>query len=224
MKSKLHLLSVLCVAFIFSCSTEQVEGTPEQNYFRVSEYTVNNSASSRSVNEETPCFTVDLVAGQHMVMGTVSVSMTDEDLVLTYETDADWTIGTTHVSIGDCNEEWVPTTGSGNPKIGKFGHTEPHSADINKVVYLISREVMPESDLFCFASHAEVIGPDGEETAWAGNNGDESDDDSDDGDGNDGGGGVFRQMDLDTEGYNVISFSGRSWAMYIEALQSTCED
>ena len=63
------------------------------------------------------------------------------------------------------------------------------------------------SDLFCFAAHAEVNGPDGEETAWAGGD-------------NDGGGLIGRSSTY--PGYTVRDFGGRSWATYIEALLSTC--
>ena len=218
MKFNLRLLSVFCLGLIFSCSNEQLEDDPiGQDYFRVTEYRVDHVNSK---NADQPCFSVDLMAGQHMNVGTVSISKTDTDLVLTYSTIPEWTIGTTHVSIGDCNEQWVPTTKKGNPKIGKFGHKEPHSADINKVVYLISLEALPEgSDLYCFAAHAEVNGPNGEETAWAGNDDGNDDDDNDDG----GGVPAYRVSKNLNSGYTVRDFGGRSWATYIEALQSACD-
>lgn len=218
MKLKLQMSLVLFSIIFFGCETEQYEQESEQSYFEVSEFIINHSTSSRvALNNEASCFTLDLIAGRHMLAGSVSISKTDTDLILTYTMQPNWIIGVTHVSIGDCDEEWVPTTGSGNPKIGKFSHTEPHSQDVNKVVYQISLDVLPENkDQFCFAAHAEVYGPDGEETAWAGAL-DDNDDDSDD----DSGGGVFRTSNFEN-GYNVVPFSGRSWAMYIEALQSFC--
>lgn len=208
MKTNLRLLSVLCLSILFSCNTEQLkEDSVEQDYFKVTEYTVTETDSNRASQIEY-CFNVDLIAGQHIYVGSLGVTKSETDLILTYTTITDWTIGVTHVSIGDCNEQWVPTTRSGNPKIGKFGHTEPHSADINRVVYHISLDALPEnSDLFCFAAHAEVNGPDGEETAWAGGD-------------NDGGGLIGRSSTY--PGYTVRDFGGRSWATYIEALLSTC--
>lgn len=212
MKIKSNLLYFLCLSLLFSCGTEQMERESiETTYFRVSEYTIDHGTTGRDDQEGTPCFSVDLIAGQHMYAGEVAVSKTETDLILTYTTIPNWTIGVTHVSIGDCNEEWVPTTGSGNPKIGKFGHTEPHSADINKVVYEISLDVLPTyTDLYCFAAHAEVMGPNGEETAWAG--------------GDDvviGGRSSSRTANAQYP-YTVKEFSGRSWATYIEAYQSAC--
>lgn len=209
MKTNLRLLGFLCLSILFSCNTEQLkDDSVEQDYFRVTEYTVTETDSNRASQVIEYCFNVDLIAGQHIYVGSLGVTKSETDLILTYTTIPDWTIDVTHVSIGDCNEQWVPTTRSGNPKIGKFGHTEPHSADINRVVYHISLDALPEdSDLFCFAAHAEVNGPDGEETAWAGGDND--------------GGGLIGRSSMNA-GYTVRDFGGRSWATYIEALLSTC--
>ncbi|WP_299120909.1 hypothetical protein [uncultured Winogradskyella sp.] len=208
-----HLLSLLIISIIFSCSDkEPIEDAAYQNYFAVTEYSIPENLSSRPSTSADYCFTVDLIAGQNMYAGTVTISKTETDLILTYNTYGAWTIGTTHVSIGDCNEEWVPLTGSGNPKIGKFGHTEPHSENINRVVYEISLDVLPDyTDLYCFAAHAEVEGPNGEETAWAGGD-------------NGGIGGIGRSATSTNSqyGYTVKEFEGRSWATYIEAYQWAC--
>jgi hypothetical protein len=207
MKLRLQLLSLLSITLFLSCDKDQInpETSNEQNYFLVSEGTVNRNAQSRASLDD-PCIVVDLVAGQNTVVGTVTIDKTETDLVLTYATNPDWEINLTHMSIGDCNEQWVPETGSGNPKVGKFEHTEPHSTNINEVVYHISLEVLPDdTDLYCFAAHAEVTGPSGGETAWAGQISEDSS-----------GGGV-------TEGYTVRSFDGRNWATYIEAEQSACD-
>lgn len=190
------------MALFFSCDTDQLnpDTSIEQNYFLVSEYNVDKNVQSRASLDD-PCIVVDLIAGQNTVVGTVTIDRTETDLVLIYTTNLDWEINLTHLSIGDCNEQWVPTTGSGNPKIGKFEHTQPHSTNINEVVYHISLDVLPDyTDLYCFAAHAEVTGPTGGETAWAGNISGE-----------------------ETEGYTVRDFEGRSWATYIEAEKSACD-
>ena len=202
MKLRLQLLSLLSVAFFLSCETDQLntEDTIEQNYFLVSEYNVDKNAQSRASLDE-PCIVVDLIAGQNTVVGSVTIDRTETDLVLIYSTVEGWDINLTHMSIGDCNEQWVPTTGSGNPKIGKFEHTEPHSINVNEVVYHVSLDVLPDyTDIYCFAAHAEVVGPTGGETAWAGN-----------------------ISEAEGEGYVVKGFEGRSWATYIEAEQSACD-
>jgi hypothetical protein len=70
------------------------------------------------------------------------------------------------LSVGNCDEDWVPLTGSGNPQIGQFEYTEPSFVTPYEVVYIIPLEGL--NDNYCFAAHAEVVGPDGnDETAWA---------------------------------------------------------
>ena len=158
---------LISITFILSCSTEKLENSELQSVkdpnFRVSESTVNRLSARVSLDES--CMSTRLMAGQHHEAGTVSVDNDGENLIITYSTDPDWTINLTHLSIGNCDEQWVPTTGSGNPKVGKFEHKEPHSTGTNKVVYMISLDALDE--YYCFAAHAEVTGPTGGETAWA---------------------------------------------------------
>lgn len=170
MKKSTMSLLVLSLLFIVGCSTENdlnEEKSLNPN-FRVFEYSAKDGGSTITGNKEligTECFSVNLIAGQNHIAGSVIVSSDGDNLIITYLTNDDWTIDLTHMSIGDCEEQWVPTTGSGNPKVGKFEHTEPHSADINEVVYMISLDAITEA--YCFAAHAEVQGPTGGETAWA---------------------------------------------------------
>ena len=111
------------------------------------------------------CVTVNLMAGQHHVAGDVSVYNDGENLIVIFTSNGDWALGTTHLSIGNCDEDWIPLTGSGNPKIGRFAFTDPYSATADEVVYVIPLEGL--GDNYCFAAHAEVQGPTGGETAWA---------------------------------------------------------
>ena len=97
--------------------------------------------------------------------GTVTVDLDGTDLVITYTTNGDWTIDATHMSIGNYEDKTIPTTGSDNPKVGKFEHSTSHSDGVNVVEYRIDSTVL--NDSYCFAAHAEVSGPTGGETAWA---------------------------------------------------------
>jgi len=162
----LKLLSTFFMAcLVLTCSNENSleSGSIEikDPNFRVTENVVENSSST--LNEQ--CITVNLIAGQHHIAGTVSVNNDGENLVITYSSNSDWTIGLTHLSIGNCDELLEQTTGSGNPQIGHFEHSEEHSDGTNEVVYMISLDALDE--YYCFAAHAEVYGPSGEETAWA---------------------------------------------------------
>lgn len=165
MKKITFILNALFLVTLLSCDTESVkeEQISKDPNFRVFEVT-NNGMLNRGSYEE-PCLTVNLIAGQNEIAGTVTVDNDGENLIITYSTNENWTIDLTHLSIGNCDEQWVPTTGSGNPKIGQFEQTEPHSSGTNVVVYMISLDALDEN--YCFAAHAEVQGSTGGETAWA---------------------------------------------------------
>ena len=165
-KSTMSLLA-LGLILVLGCSSEGdniTENSLDPN-FRVTEAVVKgNAADLNGRNAEDFCVYTNLIAGQNHIAGTVTVANDGENLIITYSTNEDWTIDLTHMSIGDC-EQSIPTTGSGNPKVGHFEHTEPHSADTNQVVYMVSLDIIPDN--YCFAAHAEVHGPTGGETAWA---------------------------------------------------------
>lgn len=157
------LLVVMALSF-FACETEPVENVQasKESLFEVFEAKVDFNLTRTELNE---CLQVRLIAGQNHDAGYVSAQTIGEEIVITYLTNGDWTIGATHLSIGDCNEQWVPTTGSGNPKVGHFEHSSEHPDGVNEVVYTFPISELTED--FCFAAHAEVSGPTGGETAWA---------------------------------------------------------
>jgi hypothetical protein len=171
MKKITVLISALLLISFFSCNTENVneEKITQDPNFRVFEAKVKKkgSISSLRASLEEPCMTTNLIAGQNYIAGTVTVDTDGENLIITYSTNEEWTIDATHMSIGDCSEQSIPTTKSGNPKVGKFEHSTKHSKGTNQVTYLIDISVANEEGGFCFAAHAEVTGPKGGETAWA---------------------------------------------------------
>lgn len=158
MKKITRLTAILCTLILLSCSNEIIDESSQRN----NEAELQNILTS--ITNEEPCVTVNLIAGQHHTAGAITIDVLDDFLVVTYTTSEDWTIGTTHLSIGLCDDDWVPTTGSGNPKIGHFEFTEPFSESANEVIYIIP--ITDVGDNYCFAAHAEVDGPTGGETAW----------------------------------------------------------
>ena len=144
-------------------------------------------------------FTTNLMAGQHHVAGSLTVSTDNTNLYVAYKANCSvetgsWTLKATHLYVGDC--EAMPITAKGNPKIGKFPYKTEHGSGVSEYIYSI-----PLSEIdscFCLAAHAEVDcggecddsvdfeteadGYCGEETAWAEGN----------------------------------EFPGNSWAMYVE--------
>ncbi len=171
MKKSTFMLSALFLFLVSSCSVENTnnEETSVNPNFRVYDYSPKGGSngyvgSLRTAEGEAFCYQTRLMAGQHHDAGTVTVTNDGENLIITYLTNEDWTIEATHMSIGDCDEQEIPTTGSGNPKVGRFEHSSEHPEGTNEVVYMISLEAIADS--YCFAAHAEVTGPTGGETAW----------------------------------------------------------
>ena len=151
----------LCV--FIGCTNEQMDDENAEKKIKNNQIILSDVALDTDNGEH--CVYTHLMAGQHHVAGSVTVDIVGDNLVITYTATGDWTIGTTHLSIGNCDEDWAPTTGSGNPQIGHFEYTEPFSATPQEVVYIIP--IADLGDNYCFAAHAEVEGPDGGETAWA---------------------------------------------------------
>ncbi|NNK83192.1 MAG: hypothetical protein HKO92_08705, partial [Flavobacteriaceae bacterium] len=178
MKKFTFFILLVTASFIFSCSNDNLDDNSQSNEnlnFTVTESS--NNFQLMRASADVPCTEVDLIAGQNMVAGNVTSEIIGDYIEIKFITNEGWNIDLTHLSLGNCDDQWVPTTGSGNPKVGKFEHTEPHSIGINEVVYQIGIEHLdldlnttPETDgKYCFAAHAEVSSTTGGggETAWA---------------------------------------------------------
>lgn len=170
MKNITLQLFAFVTLLMLSCSPEQIEDTSLNltlnPNFRVTESSSKDlDTHNRNAEEEDHCLFTNLIAGQHHIAGTVTVDIDGDNMIITYTTNEDWIIDATHLSIGNCDEQSIPTTGGGNPKVGHFEHSSSHSDGTNKVVYVLDLSVL--DDNYCFAAHAEVSGLTGGETAWA---------------------------------------------------------
>lgn len=121
-----------------------------------------NSLADNTSDEH--CYTVNLIAGQHHEVGTVTIDVEGDILTVTYTTNGDWVLDATHLHITNCEENGFPTTGANNPKIGHFDYASEHEDGTTQVTYTI--DIGEITEVLCFAAHAEVDGP-SEETAWA---------------------------------------------------------
>jgi len=114
-------------------------------------------------------FTTDLLAGQDIPVGTVSVWNDGGNLYVKYETNEDWVITETHVDVAIDSSD-IPQTKTGNPKVGHFAYSDPHGP-VPEYTYQIALSSL-SGDSLCIAAHANVLKIiDGlveqEETAWA---------------------------------------------------------
>ena len=107
--------------------------------------------------------TVDLIAGQNIIAGSVSVSVNGNDLEITYNTIDGWELVETHLWVGESRTE-MPQTRKGNPKIGNFPY---QSGDITgattysfSIPYTVLNFSCPGVDeAFFVAAHGVVHDP-----------------------------------------------------------------
>lgn len=155
----------------FGCNLESIELTDNQtlaekksskkeNLFDVEE----SESSTDDNNSDEHCHTVNLIAGQHHDIGTVTIDVDGDVLTVTYTTNGDWVLDATHLHITNCEEDGFPTTDANNPKIGHFDYASEHEDGTTEVTYTI--DIGEITGALCFAAHAEVDGP-SKETAWA---------------------------------------------------------
>jgi hypothetical protein len=126
--------------------------------------------TSSVVLSSLPCdsaITMDLLAGQTIPVGTVSLYSDGTVLSVTYSTSGGWVLDETHLFVGNCID--VPLNAACNPQIGLFPFSADHIPAVNTYTYTIPVSLIP--DCFCFIAHAAVSNSDGgggtmEETAF----------------------------------------------------------
>lgn len=137
--------------------------------------------------------TTDLIAGKYKDVGDVQISHDEDTLYVTITTSGGWKMDDYAIDVG-CALSDIPTTSSGNPKVGLFTYQSTFSSPRT------AKEVaIPLSDITCLdacgeelvvAVHSNVKKGSVCETAWA------------DGDG----------------------FPGASWATYVPYELTCCEE
>ncbi|MCK4300881.1 MAG: hypothetical protein KAX80_15175, partial [Planctomycetes bacterium] len=77
--------------------------------------------------------TFPLIGGQNIDTGDVMIWHDTETLYIKYSTDGNWWLSETHLFVGDAED--LPTTGSGNPQIGKFPNNMDHDPMVTMYTY-----------------------------------------------------------------------------------------
>ncbi len=145
---KLFLL-IFVIAIIAGCSKDEVVNPVEPSTLK--DYVM----------------TVDLMAGQHINVGTVTYLDTEDGYFhITYTLTGGWTMNESHVYAGTYED--MPLNKPGAPKIGKFPYKKTHNPEVTTYTYIISSDGFPENDLLALAAHCCVNNTNGgNETAWA---------------------------------------------------------
>ncbi len=104
--------------------------------------------------EESP-FVKDLIAGQHINVGTVKVWNDSTTLHVIYQTTGDWKITETHLAVAT-SLAGIPQTRTGNPKVDDFPYyAGPHSP-VTTYTYIITHSWAAGTPLY-IAAHAKVV-------------------------------------------------------------------
>lgn len=161
MKTKITLLA-LSLLVVVACSKDDSNTDSAFENFIIG---IPGQIDDGGLGEDEELYNEDLIAGQNYDAGSIIVTVVDGYVVVTYETDGDWVIDdTTHLFIGDFED--LPTTGSGNPKVGQFPYSETHAAGTTTVTVVGPQ--IAEGECVYIAAHAEVTrtSTGQSETAW----------------------------------------------------------
>ncbi|HEY5602102.1 MAG TPA: Calx-beta domain-containing protein [Gammaproteobacteria bacterium] len=110
---------------------------------------------------------IPLIAGQHMEVGTITVSNTDTSIIVVYETTGDWRITEIHLDVA-LDYSGLHTNRSGNPIPGQFDYSTCHPHPVSQVTYVIDDLEWSAGMPIYLATHAVVVSQQDNETAWAG--------------------------------------------------------
>ncbi len=206
-------MSLLLLTFIGCNNNDELvdnQENVESSFFQLIENT-NNLAAKSSSAKGVVIFQTDLMAGQHYVAGSVTISVDKTDLTITYSTNDDWVLNETHLYAGE--KDLIPVTKKGNPKIGKFPYKGEHDG-VNEFSYSIPLADLKDIECFTVAAHAVVTRVSSKTTSAQARGGKKGRKKKIKNCNNDGGSGTETAWGAGTP------FAGRSWAMYT----SFCDD
>ncbi len=170
MNKNIFLITICLISTLLSCNVESVSNELTATSKKANDKNKDvisvegDDISNKDSNEH--CKTVNLIAGQNHLAGVVTIDIEGDNLIITYQTNSDWTIDATHLHVTNCEDDNFPLTKSNNPKIGAFEYSSTHEDGVTEVTYIFDMNEINVGDELCFAAHAEVSGL-SEETAWA---------------------------------------------------------
>lgn len=158
------VLSILSFSF-FSC--EQEFTTESMLNSSNSERVIQKTGNSTLDYCGTP-LSVNLIAGQTIISGDVTIANDETTLYVTYSTINNWLLKELHLYVGE--SAMLPVNKSGNPSIGLFPFKETFSPYIDTYTFELPLTDFP--DIMTIAAHAVVVQTDesgiivASETGW----------------------------------------------------------
>ena len=154
-KMKKILMPILLLAagvFMYSCkkndAVKSIGETAAQG--------VPGSIGARdSIGKDGECLetTVNLIAGQSINAGYVSVINDGANIYVTYSTSNGYTLKETHLYVGDC--ALIPVNKPGNPTPGQFPYNATHN-NVTTYTVTVPISAIPAGTCGCIAAHAVV--------------------------------------------------------------------
>lgn len=143
------VLAVMTAFVGYSCDSNEVTSS-EEEAISVSQF--------RSVNvcDIEPCGevkTVNLIAGQNIVAGSIMYGNDADYVYVHYTTTGDWKMKAVQLYVGDC--ALIPVNKAGNPTIGKFPYKATFTEYQTAYTFAIPIDQLP--DCMCIAAHAELV-------------------------------------------------------------------
>ena len=151
MKKTLLTSAILLMAVGFiSCQKESIQSDPIANVKKDD----NTILGRNGDGSQCPTTTVNLLAGQTINAGTVSVTNDADFIYVTYTTANGYLITQTHLYVGDC--ALIPVNGPGNPIPGQFPYSSAHS-NIASYTYQVPISAIIAGNCGCIAAHCVVV-------------------------------------------------------------------
>lgn len=108
---------------------------------------------------------IRLIAGQHLDVGTITITNDENNAYVTYQTDGTWAINETHLDVATSPEQ-LKQTKKGNAIPGQFTYSTSHDPAVYVVTHTVDITAWPAGTQLYFAAHAVVISSGSSETAW----------------------------------------------------------
>lgn len=168
---KKNLMPILLLAagiLLYSCKkTDAITGAVEKEETSI----VGSVVARDTADREDGCIAtvVNLMAGQNINAGSVTVQNDDSFIYVTYSTSNGYTLKETHLYVGDC--ALIPVNRPGNAIPGQFPYKATHN-NITTYTVAVPISAIPLGGCGCVAAHAVVqkLGASGQavdtQTGW----------------------------------------------------------
>ncbi|MFD1316276.1 hypothetical protein [Namhaeicola litoreus] len=185
---------------IYLQSVDQYGKSINQTTSTSDKFDQNNAVENSEIKDCGDPVVYELIAGQNIDVGEITVTNDDTKIYITYETSGDWWLTETHLFVGEKSD--LPVTQSGNPKIGHFPYHGEHGhvQSVQFTVDINNNWSANHNGELCIiiSMHASVVSKNSE--------------------------GIIKQSETAFgKGELAIEFNGSRWGWYHNFCLNTCD-